>query len=366
MTQSPELAQARLDQQHLILRVALPFAAAVYLVLAVAHLLVLPEGVAMPMAVLSVATGLLFSAIAVATRRLTAPKHTTATTALMMVLATVNGTAHLALTGDAYQTTNLILIVVGASALVVSQAVFAAALGFTAGGFAVSFANHAPDPLWVHFAFAVAMSGMLSLAIFRSQRAAFTRRFDAERARDQAELERRVQASELLAHEQRYRLMVANTPVATIVHHNGSIVFANRAAAEISGSGRPEDLIGSRFFDLIEPKDLERVRSWHEAALAELESDALECRLRSLGEHWPLVNLSASAIRWDGVPAGLVTLADASAGHVDVRRLDEEMPAWKAALREPVTAAQKAMKDGRNDDLSMQLTVLSRLLGPAE
>jgi PAS domain S-box-containing protein len=96
-------------------------------------------------------------------------------------------------------------------------------------------------------------------------------RNEEEHRRQAAELELHVaeinfqsadilEASRLLAEsEERYRRMIERTPYGTLVHCDGTIVFANAAAVQLLGGAAPADLLGRAIRDLVHPKSLASV-----------------------------------------------------------------------------------------------------------
>ena len=61
--------------------------------------------------------------------------------------------------------------------------------------------------------------------------------------------------------EERYRTLLETAPDAVHVHRDGVIIFANRQAAALFGAARPDDLIGLRALDFVDPVSLDLARS---------------------------------------------------------------------------------------------------------
>ncbi len=65
--------------------------------------------------------------------------------------------------------------------------------------------------------------------------------------------------SELAESEAKYRNLVELSPDAILIHQDGTIVFANPAAAALLGAARPEDLVGRPVVEIVHPGSRERV-----------------------------------------------------------------------------------------------------------
>ena len=111
--------------------------AALFALFAVAHLLVLPEGARLPMSLLATATAAILGALGYSLRRgAFAGRRVHAIGAGVTLVALANCLAHLSLTAGIHQTTNLLLLLVGAASLFVSTPWFALVVGSTLVGWA--------------------------------------------------------------------------------------------------------------------------------------------------------------------------------------------------------------------------------------
>ena len=87
--------------------------------------------------------------------------------ALFGLVALVNSWLHLAVTGDALQTTNIMLVIVVSSALFVSWVWFGLLLGVGLIGWAVVALTQPFTTEWLHFSFAMVLSVVMALVIQR-------------------------------------------------------------------------------------------------------------------------------------------------------------------------------------------------------
>ncbi|MDD4161090.1 MAG: PAS domain S-box protein [Methanothrix sp.] len=61
-------------------------------------------------------------------------------------------------------------------------------------------------------------------------------------------------AQEIMASEERYRLLVDNIPDGICLHSNGQVMFINSAGAKILGASDPDEIIGRRVIDFVAPE----------------------------------------------------------------------------------------------------------------
>lgn len=68
--------------------------------------------------------------------------------------------------------------------------------------------------------------------------------------------ERKKAGQELRAGEERFRIVAERAPYPVTVYVDDKIYFCNRAAVQVIGARKPEDLLGKLFFDFIHPDSL--------------------------------------------------------------------------------------------------------------
>lgn len=149
---------------------------ALYAVFAISHALLLSDALALPMSLLAGTTALLLLMIRLFLRRSPLPEHWAHPLGAVIIgLILVNSLLHLYLTADPIQTTNLILLVIGAGFLYLSLSWLVLVLFITFGGWvivmllsppspdALSRAAHAPE--WNHFGFALFTASVLAMLI---------------------------------------------------------------------------------------------------------------------------------------------------------------------------------------------------------
>ncbi len=115
----------------------------------------------------------------------------------------------------------------------------------------------------------------------------------------------------LRASEMRYRSLVEGSIQAVVIHRQGTIVFANPAAAQLVGYQTPDELLGASTWSFVAPEGRERLDAYREArARGESVPTRYEfAGLRRGGEAmW--VDCSDAEITWDGAPAILATMVD--------------------------------------------------------
>jgi diguanylate cyclase (GGDEF)-like protein/PAS domain S-box-containing protein len=135
-----------------------------------------------------------------------------------------------------------------------------------------------------------------------------------EARRRLSETEQRLRSAEgaLRASEERYRSLVENASMALVVHVDGAIRFANRAAAEVHGYATPEELIGRSILDTVPPDRRADVRAIIDRVRrGERVRDLRRTLLRPDGTHIT-VAVHVTLVTWEGQPAHQVEIRDVS------------------------------------------------------
>lgn len=314
-TDRNDLDRPLLDVQTAQVRVAFPVLAVFYLALVAAHAMVLEEPLRTQMMAAAGATSLVCAVLAVLRDGPWVRRHADTVALLLVTLICANGVVHLVGSGDAYQSTNLLISVVGASLLLTSIGPFVAALAICGLGFGVAAWRHAGDPLWVHFGFALFVTEVMAVVLFAGRRAAWIAQARAERERDALDAQRQRFVESLAASEASYRELVRHSPAAMVVYRDGTVLYVNLAASLLVGAGDDAVLTGTRFYDLFAPEHQEPIEAWSARALAgALGDETLRVRLRALHGNWPTVELAAARISWEGRPAAILvaTVVDGS------------------------------------------------------
>lgn len=165
----------------------------------------------------------------------------------------------------------------------------------------------------------------------------FKRRFDDQLRREKAlETVLRQRTSDLWAVEERFRILVENSPDAIFVEaEDGTILDVNPAACRLQGLKRAE-LIGRNVTDLVPPEAVERVRAdlprWFTGEIKEVEGFRL-----GLGGRRIPVEVRASIIQNEGRRAAILHVrditdrkrAEAERGRLELRyrKFVEQIPA---------------------------------------
>lgn len=129
----------------------------------------------------------------------------------------------------------------------------------------------------------------------------------------QAEMERSQAMSRLQESEERYRLLVAQSPYAIAIHQDGKLVFANPAGLRLFGADQQEQILGRPISDFIHPDNLESTRRRIARMLAGETGlyPTEDCCLRLDGSSVP-VEMTAAPFSHNGRPAIQVIALDIS------------------------------------------------------
>jgi diguanylate cyclase (GGDEF)-like protein len=146
--------------------------AALFAVLAPLHLLMLDGTLRLTMAATAAASALLLAGFGYAVHRRPLPGHMAQpATAGLVVVAVANAVLHLVLSGQPRQTTNVMLIVVGAGAVLLSLRWLAATLYLAWGAWAVGAFLVGPAESWPHYVVGMCGATVLSVLVNHLRRA---------------------------------------------------------------------------------------------------------------------------------------------------------------------------------------------------
>jgi PAS domain S-box-containing protein len=264
-----------------------------YILFAAGHQLQ-PRFLAVPMTRLALGTSaVLFASYFVLRRRPLPVRWAYPVGAFIAALALLNSLAHLYLAADPIQTTNLMLLVVGAALLVLSTPWFVLIVVETWIGWGIVAWSASPSPAWQHFGFALIVASVLSavlhkvrvesfarieLSLIRDQQRQLQLEEALQKARDEVaaresaetrvlrmneDLECRVQERTLELQETNLALQgqIEASPLAiAVLDTKGSIRAWNPAAERIFGWTH-EEVIGRRYPAVPGPRaeELERL-----------------------------------------------------------------------------------------------------------
>lgn len=124
--------------------------------------------------------------------------------------------------------------------------------------------------------------------------------------------------------EQRYRALVEQTPDAVLLHLDGTVVFANAAAARLLGADGPDRLVGLPVLELLDPSCRDAARSRVQVLLAGGTVPVLRETVRRLDGSTVAVDVSGSLVQVDGRATVQSVLHDASAEQAAVLRTEQQ------------------------------------------
>jgi signal transduction histidine kinase len=174
--------------------------AAYYTVIAVAHAVVLPRGIALPMIATATASVLaLFGLYKVLPHRSIPDRRAHAVAAGIAFLVLWNSLLHLYLTSDPVQSTNLMLLVIGAGFFFLSAKWLAIVITVTIAGWAFVCSRAVSSPDWMHFGFGLLTASVLCVLAFVVRCRSLRR---LEKLRLQNELQNQQLQQEIVEHRQ--------------------------------------------------------------------------------------------------------------------------------------------------------------------
>ena len=255
---------------------------ALYFILSVSHIFLLPGNSAYIMSSVSLTTalGLVFLHAVIKGQRISSRwSHLIATGIVTAVL--LNSLLHIYLIPDPKQTVNLMLLTIGIGCVFLSNKWFALNIGLVDSGYIFTAWSYHDLPEWLHFAFGIFMATVLSIIVFVIRMRVFQRLIGLNLSGNQeqekltialADLNVARKAAEDSAHklqqaldaerkkdkalresERRYRDLVENSEGLICAHDlQGNVLSINPAASRSLGY-RQEDLVGRNVREALIP-----------------------------------------------------------------------------------------------------------------
>lgn len=138
-----------------------------YVIFTISHLVLLSPPSRAPMATMAGMTALILMGITIAVRRVSSIESLTYPLAFFVILLlSANSAAHMYVSGEIVQTTNLMLVILGSGFMILSGAWYAITLVVTLGAWALAMSSIPEQPFFVHFCFAL-LSATIASAVFR-------------------------------------------------------------------------------------------------------------------------------------------------------------------------------------------------------
>lgn len=238
-------------------------------------------------------------------------------------LAVGNSLLHLALSGEAWQTLNLLPLVMGVGFFFLSTRWLLLLLIATGLGWGGVVWTSAPSPLWLHFGFALGTASVLAVLVHTSQLRTARQRLQAEAARrqTQTELEQRLQArtaelaqanSTLRQREEYFRALLENaSDVITVMGGDGTFHYQSPGTEQLLGY-RLADAGRQAGFPFVHPDDRDKAEVAFDTAVQQPGAKVqTEVRLRHQDGSWRTVEASAlNLLHTPAVGGILVNLHD--------------------------------------------------------
>ena len=116
---------------------------------------------------------------------------------------------------------------------------------------------------------------------------------------------------ELKESEDRYRLLVESSPDGIIIHQNGIVIFANKAAAVLLNAAKPEELVGNPVISFVHPDYIQTVQDRiHSTQYARDEAPLIEEKFLGINGSEIDVEVAAIPSSFKGKPATQVVFRD--------------------------------------------------------
>lgn len=283
-----------------------------YGVFAISHWLLLPEAHALPLASVAASTAGGLAAFWLVLRRWALPAtwaHAAGAGIASLVL--LNSLLHLVLLGEAWQTTNLVLLVMGVGFFFLSTRWLTVMLTATGLGWGGAVWVSSPSPLWLHFGFALLTAGMLAVLVHTVRLRTYRRLVqlslqDAERLRI---LEATARTAQHNAERFHQVFEHSNDAIVVINPSQEAILDANAQACQLLGYMHAE-LLQLPLTALHRVEDIPAVQAFVQATLDRGQgwTDELVC-LTKTGGH-VACEISAAALALDDTRCIISSIRD--------------------------------------------------------
>lgn len=107
--------------------------------------------------------------------------------------------------------------------------------------------------------------------------------------------ERKQMIARLTESEERFRLLVEHAPIGFAIHHEGEILFANSAMAQLLGAKSPDEIIGTSIYEFVHP-DYLPAKLEHLRALNTGESPLRHYENRYVRKDGSIIDVEATSV----------------------------------------------------------------------
>ena len=312
-------------------RPILTVSATLYALFTVTHALLLPPAERLTLALIAGGTcAVLFGLRLLVARRPPPPALANPIIAVVLLLALLNATIHIAVSGEPHQSTTVMLVLLAAGVFLLSARwLWAVLLSAWASWGVLGVPRVGEDP-WGHYTFAILSASVVAVLLhaLRVRSVAHVERLRAADATQRHQLEAAVE--ELRRSEARFRELTAATLEGIVVHEGRRVLDANPAFARMFGY----EVAAVRGLDILEFVAPEE----RETAAARLR-DGFEDPQEFVGLHRDGTRFSLEArartVPWGQASAQVVAVRDVSADRtrerelaralVELRRSNEEL-----------------------------------------
>ncbi|KPL83362.1 sensor histidine kinase [Herpetosiphon geysericola] len=229
-----------------------------YLLFSIAHALVLPAPIKLPMVIVALLSVLFFAFWwwRLQHWRPSAEfAHPLAT--LFILVAGFNSILHIWLSGEIHQSTNIAFILIGTGCLLLSWNWFIVGIGATLMAWLAAISSLPSSPLTMHFIFML-VSATVAAATIQGIRMRTVRGLIALRMQESTyKYELQEALIQIKMSEERFRALAEATSEGVVLQDEGVVMDANERFGEMFGYHRDE-IIGHSLREFVEPQSLQK------------------------------------------------------------------------------------------------------------
>jgi PAS domain S-box-containing protein len=165
--------------------------------------------------------------------------------------------------------------------------------------------------------------------------------------------------------QQRYRRLLEASPAAIVIYDaDGTVLYANPAAADLCGADDPHDVVGRPVFEFVAEEDHDAVADRFERVIERREAvEATELTIEGVDGEVRYAETAGNPVTVDGEPGGQAVMTDVTALKERERRLRTERDRFTALFESLPEPAVHVRYDGTHPMVQTVNTAFEEVFG---